>query len=176
MTEKLSRILNLFRQFWKNRDDEFRSRWDRSLPLNEYVVDRWERAKALGFSKGSSIYDSVLVFGDVKVGKNTWIGPFCILDGSGTLKIGSNCSISAGVQIYTHDTVEWAISGGTKNADRASTVIGNRCYIGPNTIIGKGVKIGDGCVVGANSLVLRDLPDGVKAFGSPCKIHSNISV
>ena len=33
-------------------------------------------------------YDSVLVIGDVQVGKNTWIGPFVVLDGSGGLEIG----------------------------------------------------------------------------------------
>ena len=110
-----------------------------SLPFGDYIVDRWEKAKNLGFGEGSSIYDSAIVIGDVKVGKNTWIGPFTVLDGTGGLEIGDTCSISAGVQIYTHDTVEWAISGGKHPKEQAPVQIGNRCYIGPNSIISKGV-------------------------------------
>ena len=149
---------------------EFTERFDRSLPLGEMINDRWERAKALGFGPGTSIYDSAIVLGRVEVGEGTWIGPFTILDGSGGLTIGDHCSISAGVQIYSHDTVRWATSGGEADPERAPTAIGSRCYIGPNTIVAKGVTIGDGCVVGANSLVLDDIPAGSRAFGTPCKV------
>jgi acetyltransferase-like isoleucine patch superfamily enzyme len=149
---------------------EMRQQWNRTLPFGDYIVDRWAKAQTLGFGVGSSIYDSSLVLGDVRVGCNTWIGPFTVLDGSGSLSIGSQCSISAGVQIYTHDTVKWAVTAGQAAPERASTSIGNNCYIGPNTVVAKGVNIGDGCIVGANSLVLEDIPAGQKAFGTPCRI------
>ncbi len=61
------------------------------------------------------------------------------------LEIGDNCSISAGVQIYTHDTVKWAISGGVEQAERAPVRIGSNCYIVLNTVVSKGVSIGDAC-------------------------------
>ena len=149
---------------------EIIQKWNRSLPFGDYIVDRWEKAKNLGFGEGSSIYDSAIVIGDVKVGKNTWIGPFTVVDGIGGLEIGDTCSISAGVQIYTHDTVEWAISGGAHPKEIAPVRIGNRCYIGPNAIISKGVRIGNGCVIGANSFVNKDIPEGAKAWGSPARV------
>jgi acetyltransferase-like isoleucine patch superfamily enzyme len=157
-------------QFWSIRQQEVNERWGRTLPFGDYVVDRWDKARLLGFGKGASIYDSAVVFGNVTVGCNTWIGPFTVLDGSGGLSIGSNCSISAGVQIYTHDSVKWAVSGGAAPYEQASTVIGDNCYIGPNTIIAKGVTVGNGCIIGANSLVLQDIPSGKKAFGTPCRV------
>lgn len=147
-----------------------RGHWNRSLPFGDYIVDRWQKARDLGFGEGSSIYDSALVLGDVQVGKNTWIGPFTVLDGSGGLEIGDNCSISAGVQIYTHDTVKWATSGGLEQAERALVRIGHNCYIGPQTIISKGISIGVGCVIGANSLVNQNIPDHSRAWGTPVKI------
>ena len=150
------------------------SRFNRVLPVGDYLSDRWEKARYLGFGEGTTIYDSSLVFGDVLVGEHTWIGPFTILDGSGGgLSIGSHCSISAGVQIYTHDTVNRSLSGGTAKIDTASTSIGSNCYIGPNTVISKGVTIGDNVVIGANSLVNKDIPSGKKAFGTPCRIVGN---
>src|SRR3954465_12163939 len=105
-------LLETLRKRWRDRREEVAARYRRTLPFGDYVVDRWEKAQALGFGEGSSIYDSALVLGDVKVGCHTWIGPGVVLDGSGGLEIGDYCSISAGVQIYTHDSVAWATSGG----------------------------------------------------------------
>ena len=148
---------------------EMQEKFQRDLPLVELLFDRWERAESLGFGKGTSVYHDSYVYGDVKVGENTWIGPFTILDGTGGLEIGSYCSISAGVQIYTHDSVKWAITGGEAQYEYAPVKIGERCYIGPNTVIAKGVTIGDGSIVGAQSLVLSDIPLGSKVLGCPAK-------
>ena len=108
ITQKIETLKKLYQVLRVDMQKKFQ----RDLPLSELLFDRWERAKTLGFGKGTSIYHNSYVYGDVSVGKNTWIGPFTILDGTGCLKIGSYCSISAGVQIYTHDSVKWAITGG----------------------------------------------------------------
>ncbi len=73
---------------------EMYHKYNRVLPFNELVSDRWEKAAFLGFGKGSSIYDSSVVIGDVTVGENVWIGPFTLLDGSGNLEIGGIIVIS----------------------------------------------------------------------------------
>lgn len=160
-------------KFWKEAHSIAQRTWNRSLPFGDLIVDRWERARTLGFGAGASVYDSALILGDVRVGDNTWIGPNVILDGSGgPLEIGSYCSISAGVQIYTHHTVNWALSGGREPIDGAPTRIGSRCYIGPLTVITKGVTIGDSCLIGAHSLVRSDIPSGARAHGIPCRIVS----
>ena len=159
-------LLRVFKILFEGKKKKF----NRSLSFGDYFVDRFEKAKAIGFGEGTSVYDNVLILGDVKVGKNCWIGPNVVLDGSGGLEIGNNCSISAGVQIYTHDSVKWALSGGKEDYDYAKTIIGSNVYIGPNAIIQKGVKIGDGVVIGANSFVNCDIPSNSKAYGSPVKI------
>lgn len=158
------------KQYFKILENLFfnkKEKFNRVLPLGELFVDRWEKAELLGFAEGSSIYDSAVVLGNVKVGKHTWIGPNVILDGSGGLEIGEYCSVSAGVQIYTHDSVNWAISGGKKPYEYARTKISDHCYIGPNTIIQRGVEVGKGCIIGANSFVNRDIPPNCKAYGNP---------
>lgn len=148
---------------------EFRDKWRRDLPFDELLFDRWERAKGLGFGEGASIYHSALVYGDVKVGKGTWVGPNTLLDGSHGLTIGSTCSISAGVAIYTHDTVQWALSGGIAAADGGAVTIGDCTHIGGHCVIARGVTIGDHCVIGAHSFVNRDIPPYTVAAGTPCR-------
>jgi acetyltransferase-like isoleucine patch superfamily enzyme len=155
---------------------DMRARWNRDLPLDELLFDRWERADSLGFGQGASIYHSSYVYGDVTVGEHTWIGPFTVLDGSGVLRIGRSCSISAGVQIYTHDTVRWAVSGGAAAYERAPVTIGDCCHVGSHAVIAKGVRIGEHSVVAANAFVNRDLPPYSIAGGTPCRILGRVTV
>lgn len=153
-----------------------RKKWKRDLPFCEMLTDRWERAKKLGFGEKTSIYHNSYVFGDVKVGKNTWIGPFTLLEGSGGIEIGDNCSISSGVQIYSHDSVQWAVTGGKAKYDHAPVKIGSCCYIGPMVVIAKGVTIGDHCIIGAHSFVDSDIESYSKAAGCPAKIIGKVKI
>jgi acetyltransferase-like isoleucine patch superfamily enzyme len=171
--EELKQLLTNLKLLEKRLSLIFKQKFNRSIPFSDTLFNRWERASNLGFGNGVSIYDSSYVFGNVEVGENTWIGPFTILDGSGGLNIGRNCSISAGVQIYSHDSVNWAISGGKKPYELLPTKIGDNCYIGPNCIISKGVEIGDGCIIGANSFVNKSFSGGSKLAGNPAIIISN---
>lgn len=144
--------------------------------MKEDLQDRLDLAKQLGFGERTRIYSTSHIFGILKVGKNTWIGPFTILDGSGGLEIGSNCSISAGVQIYTHDSVQWALSGGKTEYPREPVKIGDNCYIGPNVVITRGVTIGDCCVIGAQSLVVKDVPAYSFVAGIPTKFIHKVRI
>jgi acetyltransferase-like isoleucine patch superfamily enzyme len=154
--------------------EEMRARFHRDLPFDDLLFDRWERARQLGFSEGVSIYQSSHVYGDVKIGQHTWIGPFTLLDGSGGLEIGAWCSIAAGVQIYSHETVAWALSGGTASPVRTPTRIGDRCYIGPLSIIARGVTVGSGSVVAAHSFVNGDVAPGTAVGGSPARLLGSV--
>lgn len=162
-------LIRQLRELYDSLRADMAARWQRDLPLEELLFDRWERARNLGFGEGSSIYHNSYVYGDVRVGEKTWIGPFTLLDGTGGLTIGDSCSISAGVQIYTHDTVQWAVSGGQAAAEHASVSIGDRCYIGSQSVVAKGVTIGDQSVIGACSFVNRPIPPNTVAYGVPCR-------
>ena len=162
---------------YKTRRNEVQKKWKRVLPFNELISDRWEKAHFLNGSSGSSVYDNSYVFGKVSIGKNTWIGPYTILDGSGgKLSIGDFCSISSGVQIYTHNTVNWALTGGKSEYEKKSVRIGNNCYIGPNSIIAMGSTIGKCSIIGSSSFVNSKIPSNSIAFGSPAKIVGKVIV
>lgn len=155
----------------KDLRSETMAKFKRHVSVGDLLSDRWETAKFNGFGEGTSCYDNVLVLGNVKVGKNTWIGPNVILDGSGDLEIGDFVSVSAGVQIYTHHTVAWSVSLGNEPVKRMPTRIGNGVYIGPNSVIQMGVSVGDRAVIGAMSFVNTDVPAGARYFGVPAKAN-----
>jgi acetyltransferase-like isoleucine patch superfamily enzyme len=171
-TEELASLVGALR---RSRDSELRERWQRSLPFGDAMFDRWDRAHDLGFGAGVSIYDSACVYGDVTVAEATWIGPFVVLDGSGGgLQIGAYCSISAGVHIYTHDTVLWALSGGAADRRTAPVVIGDCTYVGSQSVVAAGSHIGDHCVVSANSFVKGDVPARSVVAGTPAKVIGRV--
>lgn len=163
-------------QLYLSLSNETKIKWKRDLPFEELLFDRWERAKQLKFEDGANIYHNSYVYGDVKVGKETWIGPFTLIDGTGGLEIGDYCCISAGVQIYTHDTVKRFVSGGKESSEHASVSIGDCCYIGPQSVIQSGVKIGKHSVIGTNSFVNKDIPPFSIVVGTPSKIVGQVSL
>ena len=48
--------------------------------------------------------------------------------------------------------------------------IGSNCWIGAGALIMPGVTIGDNTVIGAGSVVTKDIPAGVVAVGTPCRV------
>lgn len=52
---------------------------------------------------------------------------------------------------------------------RGSINVGNRCYIGMNTIFTKPVNDGDDVVIGAGSIVTKDIPPYEVWAGVPAK-------
>lgn len=149
--------------------------WGRSLPTGEHLNDRWLRAQRLGFGADASIYDSSVVLGDVQVDHDVWVGPWVLLDGTGGgLTIGAWSSISSGVQIYTHDTVRFALSGGKVEREVGPVEIGERTYVGPQSVVTANVSIGSMCVVAANSVVKQDVPDRTVVGGSPARVLGRV--
>lgn len=156
---------------------KMRKDWNRVLPFEELLFDRWENAKFLKAKEGTSVYSNCYIYGKVIIGKNTWIGPYTLLDGSGgKLSIGNFCSISSGVQIYTHQTVKWALTGGKVSYEKKGTTIEDCCYLGPYSVVTMGTKIGKCSVIGAHSLVNSDIPPYSIAFGIPARIVGKVEI
>jgi acetyltransferase-like isoleucine patch superfamily enzyme len=147
-----------------------RRKYGRINPFYEDLFDWKERgAYWCDEDRNITIYNSTTVVGNVEIGDNTWVGPYCSLDGSGGLKIGRFCSISLGVQFLSHDTVKWALSGGRLPYEYAPIKIGDCCFIGTHAIITKGATIGDNCVIGAGAVVTDDVPSFSIMGGVPAR-------
>jgi sugar O-acyltransferase (sialic acid O-acetyltransferase NeuD family) len=107
---------------------------------------------------------------------------------SSTAKIGSGCIINSMVCIAGHTAlgnfvfVNRSVSIGhhTKIGDfttinpgsnvAGNVEIGTNCQIGMGCNIFDGVKVGDNTIIGAGSLVTKDIPSNVIAYGNPCKV------
>jgi acetyltransferase-like isoleucine patch superfamily enzyme len=155
--------------------DFTKRKYNRINPFSEDLFS-WEEKGTFWANNNVVIYDSATVSGSVEIGNNTWVGPFCELDGGGKLTIGSYCCISAGVQIMTHDTAKWSLSGGMAEYEYSPVEIGNYCFIGASAIITRGVKIGSHCLIGAGAVVTKDIPSNSIAVGVPAEVIGRVVI
>ena len=126
-------------------------------------------------------------------GKNVWIVPPMKLMVGKYITIGEGCYFNAGTTFID----DWKIEIGKEclfgpNVTLCTTghpispahrldgmysfpiKIGDRCWIGANSIIMPGVTIGNNSVIGAGSVVTKNIPENVVAFGSPCHVYRQI--
>lgn len=168
---------NKLKEFIENKRNEIQKKYKRVLPTNELFFDRWEKAKYLNFGEKSNIYDTSIVMGNVKVGKNVWIGPYTLLDGvKNEIEIGDWCTIGTGTLIFTHDSTKYYLTSGKQEFNHGKVVIGNNTQIGSMSMISYGVVIGHHCLIGANSFVKDNIPDYSIAVGNPAKIIGKVII
>ena len=124
----------------------------------------------------------VVVQGNVKIGKGTYINSGQILTGPNSrIIIGENCNIGYNVWIsaITHPTED--PTNRSLPRKEADITIGNRVWIGINAVIREGTTIGDDAVIGANSVVTHDVEKGQVVGGVPAvpikrkKLHASLS-
>jgi sugar O-acyltransferase (sialic acid O-acetyltransferase NeuD family) len=110
----------------------------------------------LDISKTSTIGSGVLINSKVSIAAHTKIGDFVSINKHVSIghhvTIGDYCSINPGTNIAGNVT------------------IGEGTTIGMGTNVINGIKIGKNTIIGAGSVVTKDIPDNVVAYGSPCKI------
>jgi acetyltransferase-like isoleucine patch superfamily enzyme len=168
LSDRQQQLLSDLRELRSALRDRTRAQHQRLNPFVEDLADWQERGRFwAGEDRDITIYDSATLIGAVEIGRGTWVGPFCLLDGSGGLRIGEFCSIATGVQVLSHDTVRWALSGGREAPERTPTSIGNRCFIGTHAVVLRGSTIGDGCVLAAGSVVSGEISAGSIVAGVP---------
>ena len=92
--------------------------------------------------------------GEVHIGEHTMIGPNCTI-------------ITTGHPIrpdLREKVTQYSLP----------VTIGRNVWLGANVTVLPGVTIGDNSVIGACSLVAKDIPANVVAFGQPCKVYREI--
>lgn len=103
------------------------------------------------------------------IGKGSIIGDRAILDARNGINIGNNVNLSSNVSIWSeqHDHRDPLF----RNSQKKKIInIGDRVWIGPNTIILHSVNIGEGAVVAAGAVVTKDVPPYTIVGGVPAKI------
>ena len=87
------------------------------------------------------------------------------------IEIGDKVTLAPRVHVLCHDASTKTFLNYTKIG---RVTIGNRVFIGAESVILPGVTIGDDVVIGANSTVTHDIPSNSVAVGSPARVISSL--
>ena len=106
---------------------------------------------------------------NIELGERVFFNFNCVVLDVCRVRIGSFTLFGPAVQVYTPmHPFDAALR--RKQEFGKPVDIGTDVWIGGGAIILPGVRIGDRAVIGAGSVVTRDVPEGMFAAGSPCRV------
>ena len=113
--------------------------------------------------------------GDVLIGDAARIGIGSVV--IGPVRMGDRAGLGQHVFIsgFNHGYADGTRDSNEQKLVRKEVVIGRESHIGANSVVVAGVEIGERCQIGAGSVVTRDIPTGVIAVGSPCRVLREIT-
>jgi acetyltransferase-like isoleucine patch superfamily enzyme len=152
---------------------------------------RYRPASRLEIGEGSMVEGDIVCEREgacIVIGRNTFIGN-SLLASATRIEIGDDVLISWGCNIVDHNShaVGWKQRSrdvrdwyhNTKDWTHVlvkPVKIGNKCWLGLNVIVLKGVEIGEGAVVAAGSVVTKSVPPWTIVAGNPAKVIREIPI
>ncbi|OJG77678.1 hypothetical protein RV10_GL002354 [Enterococcus pallens] len=183
-TQEIKRKMNAGEIYYEN-SEIFAEKLHYNRLLHEFnqippdqVEEKAQQLEKLLGAKGEGVYIEQPLHANW--GKNTYLGKNVYANFNLTLVDDTRIEIHEDTMIGPNVTI---ITGThpldpqlrAKNAQyNLPVVIKRNVWIGAGSIIFPGVTIGENTVIGAGSLVTKDVPANVVAFGSPCQVIKKI--
>ena len=105
---------------------------------------------------------------NIFIGENFYMNHNCVILDGAKVELGDNVFIGPNCGFYTAGhPIEVELRN--KGLEYAKPIkVGNNVWFGGNVVVLPGVTIGDNVTIGAGSVVTKDIPSNVVAYGNPC--------
>jgi acetyltransferase-like isoleucine patch superfamily enzyme len=110
--------------------------------------------------------------GEVTLGANVYLGPYCVLSGHGGVEIGDDTLLSMHCTVLSsnHTVPAPGVLIRSQPDILLPTKIGRDVWLGAGVSVLGGVTIGNGCIVGAGAVATHDLPPESISVGVPARV------
>lgn len=140
----------------------------RKIVVERLVANAKANENTLEFA--TAIHPSAIISPSVRIGDGTVVMAGAVINADAV--IGKHCIVNTGATVdhdcvigdYCHVAPGVHVSGGT--------LIGEGTWIGVGACVIQCLNIGKDCMIGAGSVVVNDIPDGVTAYGNPCRVRT----
>jgi len=112
--------------------------------------------------------------GVLHLGSRTVVGPDTRIMAATRVHIGARCLISWNCSIFDSIGHRMWLAGQDEVEIEEPITVGDDVWIGPYTIIMKGVEIGSNSIIGAGSVVRRSIPPNSLAYGNPARVAGQV--
>lgn len=112
---------------------------------------------------------------NIEIGENFYANHNCVMLDCSKIKFGDNVFVAPNCGFYT---AGHPLDKETRNSwlEYAYPItVGNNVWFGANVAVLPNVNIGDDTVIGAGSVITKDIPSGVIAYGNPCRVIRKIT-
>jgi acetyltransferase-like isoleucine patch superfamily enzyme len=108
----------------------------------------------------------------IRVGRESLIGEFCVIRGTGGVSIGNRVYLSPMVHVYSNSHVfeDPDVCFIDQGITTLGVTIEDECWIGAMAVILDGVTVGHNSVVAAGAVVTRDVPPHSLVAGVPARV------
>lgn len=135
--------------------------------IRKMIVERLKTSNPT-IEFGTAIHPLATISPTAKIGEGTVVMAGAVINADAI--IGKHCIINTGatvdhdcvVEDYCHIAPGTHISGATH--------IGEGTWVGVGSSVIQCLNIGKNCMIGAGSVVVKNIPDNVTAYGCPAKI------
>lgn len=108
----------------------------------------------ISIKKGVLIMPNVVINAKAKIGDGVILNTACIIEHENI------------IEDFVHISPNVALAGNVTIKQNTHIGIGSSCI--------QGLNIGQNSIIGAGSVIVKDIPNSVKAYGNPCKVIEEI--
>lgn len=153
----------LFREGWRDACITVGSVGDTTIRRHIYTM-----LCTLGFSLPVVVDPTAVLASDSELHPGVFVGKRAIVNAGSKIE---DCAIINTGAIIEHECMVGAFSHISPGAVLCGqTTVGKYTHIGAGTVIRQQIKIGSNTCIGMGSTVVKDIPDNVIAYGTPCRV------
>ena len=113
---------------------------------------------------------------NITAGRGFYINHNCVILDCAQVTFGDRVLIGPNCGFYTAIHPITAKERATLAETAKPITVGNDVWIGGNVTVLPGVTIGDNAVIGTGSVVTKNIPSNVLAFGNPCRVIKSLEL
>jgi maltose O-acetyltransferase len=107
---------------------------------------------------------------NLSIGDHVFVNFNTVILDCAPVTIGDGTQMGPGVQLLAADHPREPQARRSLLELARPVMIGSNVWLGAAAVVLPGVSVGDDSIIGAGSVVTRDIPSGVVAVGSPCRV------